>query len=341
MTLGQLAALLGGELHGPAELVIQRPGAYDEGRPDEIVVAFDAAAAELAEQTAAGAVVLPAGVRSAKPYVTVGDPKQALAAIVTAFSPGPPPAAGVHPTAIVDPSVALPGDLTIGPYAVVGAQVVIGEGCRLAAIVGDRQIVPARRRSRPSPRVTLYPEVELGDRVVVHSGAVLGADGYGYLQMGGRHVKIPQLGRVVIEADVEIGANTCIDRAMVGSTRVGSGTKIDNLVQVAHNVQVGEHCLLASQTGIAGSCRLGKYVMMGGQVGLRDHVTIGDGARIGAKSGVMRKRARRRVGGRRAGPAAGRVVPAVGLRATVPGVQQAAARVGAAGGSNGWRGTRS
>ncbi len=155
MTLGQLAALLGGELHGPAELVIQRPGAYDEGRPDEIVVAFDAAAAELAEQTAAGAVVLPAGVRSAKPYVTVGDPKQALAAIVTAFSPGPPPAAGVHPTAIVDPSVALPGDLTIGPYAVVGAQVVIGEGCRLAAIVGDRRLVPARRRSRPSPRVTL------------------------------------------------------------------------------------------------------------------------------------------------------------------------------------------
>ncbi len=103
--------------------------------------------------------------------------------------------------------------------------------------------------------------------------------------MGGRHVKIPQLGRVVIEADVEIGANTCIDRAMVGSTRVGSGTKIDNLVQVAHNVQVGEHCLLASQTGIAGSCRLGKYVMMGGQVGLRDHVTIGDGARIGASRG--------------------------------------------------------
>jgi len=288
MTLGQLAGLLGGELHGPADLVIERPGGYDEGRPNEVVVAFEESAAKVAEATAVGAVVVPEGIRIDKPTIVVSDPRQALMVIAAAFTPAPPAAEGVHPTAVVDSSVDVPEDVTVGPYAVVGAGVELGAGCRIGAhaVIGDRCRLGDGVVLHP--HVTLYPEVELGDRAIVHSGTVIGADGYGYLQMEGRHVKIPQLGRVVIGSDVEIGANTCIDRAMVGATAIGSGTKIDNLVQVGHNVRLGEHVLLVSQVGIAGSCHIGNYVVMGGQVGMKDHVTVGDGAQIGAKSGIMR-----------------------------------------------------
>lgn len=288
MTLGELAAMVGGELDGPADLEIERPGGWDEGRPGEIVVAFNEAAAAVADQTGASAVIVPRGVSVAKPSIGVDQPRQALVAIVAAFDPPVPAAAGVHPTAVIDPSVSLPADITIGPYTVLGAGVVLGIGCRLGAhvVIGDRCRLGDGVVIHP--RVTLYRETEVGDRTIIQSGAVIGADGYGYLQLEGRHVKIPQLGRVVIGPDVEIGANTCIDRAMVGSTVVGGGSKIDNLVQVAHNVRLGQHVLLVSQCGIAGSCRLGDYVVLGGQVGLKDHVTIGDGAQVAAKSGVMR-----------------------------------------------------
>jgi len=137
------------------------------------------------------------------------------------------------------------------------------------------------------PRVTLYDRVQLGDRVIVHSGAVIGSDGFGYVFDEGRHRKIPQLGTVWIGPDVEIGANTVIDRATTGATEIGAGTKIDNLVQIAHNVVIGERCIITSQCGLAGSCHLGEGVMPVGQVGIKDHITIGAGAKIGGQAGVI------------------------------------------------------
>jgi UDP-3-O-[3-hydroxymyristoyl] glucosamine N-acyltransferase len=165
----------------------------------------------------------------------------------------------------------------LGDRCRVGANSVVGAECRL----GADTVLHAN--------VTLYPRTVVGARVTIHSGAVLGAAGYGYRQDGGRHVPIPQLGVVVIEDEVDIGANTCIDRATIGETRIGAGTKIDNLVQIAHNCSLGRACLVIGQVGMGGSCEVGDGVVLAGQVGLADHVTIGSGARVGAQSGVARE----------------------------------------------------
>jgi UDP-3-O-[3-hydroxymyristoyl] glucosamine N-acyltransferase len=157
----------------------------------------------------------------------------------------------------------------------VHAHVVIGRGC----VVGEGAVL--------HPQVVLYPETEIGPGSIVHAGAVLGADGFGYATSGGAHHKVPQVGRVVVEKDVEIGANSAIDRATLGETRIGEGTKIDNLVQVGHNVQVGRHCILCGQAGIAGSTRLGDWVVLAGQAGVSGHIQLGDGAQVAAKSAAL------------------------------------------------------
>ena len=287
MTLGALAKVLGGELNGPADLELARPGGYDEGRADEIVVAFDEAAARTAEQTDAGAVILPRGVATAKPSITVDDPRQALMRLAIAFAPGTPAAQGVHPSAVVDPSASLGEAITVGPGAVIGANVVIGDDCRIGAnvVIGDDCQVGDGVVLHP--QVTLYHGTELGHRVVIYSGTVVGADGFGFIPLDGAHRRIPHFGRVVVEDDVEIGANTCIDRAKVGATRIGRGTKIDNLVMIAHNCRIGDHCLIVGQAGMAGSCELGDHVVLAGQVGVRDHIKIGAGVQVAAKSGIM------------------------------------------------------
>jgi UDP-3-O-[3-hydroxymyristoyl] glucosamine N-acyltransferase len=168
----------------------------------------------------------------------------------------------------VDAGAAIGAGSVIQAACVIGAGSVLGEGCFLY------------------PRVTLYPGMKLGKRVMIHSGAVIGADGFGYKFRGGAHVKVPHVGWVEIGDDVEIGANSCIDRGTLGATRIGAGTKIDNLVQVAHNNQVGKHCILCGQVALAGSCTLEDYVVLGGNVGLADHSTMGRGARAGAKAGI-------------------------------------------------------
>jgi UDP-3-O-[3-hydroxymyristoyl] glucosamine N-acyltransferase len=222
-----------------------------------------------------------------RPIIRVADPLMAFVQVVQTLRGGPrlethevSAVAHVHPSAKLAPGVSVGPFAVIGEHAVIGenttvhAGAVVGRGCRL----GENVVI--------HPRVVLYDDCVLGNRVVVHAGAVIGADGFGYRVQDGRHVKVPQLGWVEIEDDVEIGACTTIDRGTFGPTCIGVGTKIDNLVMIGHNCRIGKHNILCSQVGIAGSTTTGDYVVMAGQVGVADHLTIGDHVTIMAKSGV-------------------------------------------------------
>jgi UDP-3-O-[3-hydroxymyristoyl] glucosamine N-acyltransferase len=241
-----------------------------------------------AEQSAASAVIVEGSFTSTKKVlVRVPNARIAFAKVLPLFFPEPTFAPGIHTSAIV------PASANVDPTAYIGPNCVLGENVR----VGPRSILQAGiylgansqlgEEVNLFPNVTIYPRTEIGHRVRIHSGSVIGADGFGYVQDDGVHRKIPQIGNVIIREDVEIGANVTIDRGALGPTIIGKGTKIDNLVQIAHNVVLGEHCLIVSQAGIAGSTKLGSYVVLGGQVGLAGHLKIGNRVQVAAQSGVM------------------------------------------------------
>jgi len=288
VTLAQLAALVHGQIHGGAAVSIGAARSVAEAQPGDITfIENEKHAHELRRSKASAAVVPLSFPLDGLPLVRVADP---LAAFVEIFRhlhgrPDTPlrgidTRAAVHPTATLGPDAGIHPLACIGEGSVIGARcqfypgAVVGRFCRL----GDDVIL--------YPNAVLYDGTVLGDRVIVHANAVLGADGFGYRFQDGKHVKVPQLGNVEIASDVEVGACTTIDRGTFQPTRVGQGTKIDNLVQVGHNCNIGCHNLFVSQMGIAGSSSTGDYVVIGGQVGIVDHVHIGDRARIGAGSGV-------------------------------------------------------
>jgi UDP-3-O-[3-hydroxymyristoyl] glucosamine N-acyltransferase len=286
-TLGQLAEVLDAKLDGDATRVVTGLAPLDAAGATDISFLTDSRYEAAARASRAGAFIAPIGTRDLPaPILECRSPQQALLELMRLFFPPPATRAGIEPTAVVAP------DAVVDPSAAIGALAVIAAGARIAA----RACVHALAYVGPGAEVgedtVLYPHVVLregvrvGRRVIVHAGAVLGADGFGYTRDGSRHRKIPQVGTVVVEDDVEIGANTTIDRATFGATVVGRGTKIDNLVQVAHNVSIGEDAILAALVGIAGSSRIGRGAVLGGQAGVADHVTIGDGAMLGAQSGV-------------------------------------------------------
>jgi len=219
--------------------------------------------------------------------VVVDRPQEALLALLPRFHRMARVAPGIHPTAVLGRGVALAANVAIGPYAVLGDHVQIGDSTSIAAhcVIGDGVLIGEACQLFPS--VTAYSGTRIGHRVIVHSGARLGSDGFGYVQRDGQHVKIPHVGRCVIEDDVEIGANTTIDRGSIDDTVIGAGTKIDNLVQIAHNVRIGRLCLIMAQVGIAGSVRVEDGCMLLGQVGVSGHHTIGAGARLAAQAGVF------------------------------------------------------
>jgi UDP-3-O-[3-hydroxymyristoyl] glucosamine N-acyltransferase len=217
----------------------------------------------------------------------VSNPKLALIKTAHALLPAPRPEPGIHPTAVVDPNARLAQDVSVGAQAVIEAGAGIGARTVIAAGTCIGRGVEIGAECVIHPRVTIYPDVRIGDRVVIHSGAVIGCDGFGFVFAEGCHQKFPQLGRTIIEDDVEIGANTTIDRGSLGDTVIGQGSKIDNQVQIAHNVCVGRHCVIAAQVGIAGSVRIGDYVMFGGQAGVGDRARIEDQAMIGGGAGVL------------------------------------------------------
>jgi UDP-3-O-[3-hydroxymyristoyl] glucosamine N-acyltransferase len=221
--------------------------------------------------------------------VRVENPARAFAQLLEKFAPAPIPfLPGVHPTAVLGRGVVLGDNVSVQPYVVIEEGVQIGANTVIGAhgyIGHEAQI---GQDCHFAPRVTIGARCQVGNRVVIHSGAVLGSDGFGFEFAGGKHVKIPQTGIVQVDDDVEIGANTTVDRARFGRTWIQQGTKIDNLVQIAHNVVVGKHCILVSQAGISGSTRLGNYVTLAGQVGVVGHIEIGDQAIVAAKSGVSK-----------------------------------------------------
>ena len=286
-TLKELAELVAGTLCGDGGTAIRGVNSLREAKSGDISFVANGKYAHMLASTKASAVIVKHGVQAPLPSIAVDNPDLAFARVAQRFCPPAPGfEPGVHPTAVVAPDALLGRDVAIGALAVVGP----------GARIGDSTTVHAQayvgRDARIGPECRLYPQVvvrercEIGARVILHAGAVVGSDGFGYVTEKDVHHKIPQTGIVVIEDDVEIGANTAIDRARFGRTVIGRGSKIDNLVQIAHNVVVGEGALIASQAGIAGSTRLGRRVTLAGQVGLSGHIELGDGVIVTAQAGV-------------------------------------------------------
>jgi UDP-3-O-[3-hydroxymyristoyl] glucosamine N-acyltransferase len=242
--------------------------------------------------TQASIVLLPADFvgepRPGQAYLLVENPSVALAVICARIEQSlwPKPVAGIHPSAVVAPGAKIAPTATVGPLCVVESDAVVGELAHLQAQVFVGRAARIGEGCWLMPGVIVAAECELGRRVRLQPGVVVGSDGFGYEFTGGRHEKIPQVGNVVIGDDVEIGANSTLDRARFSQTTVGEGTKIDNLVQIAHNVTIGRHCILCSQVGISGSTKLEDYVVLGGQAGLGGHITIGKGAKAGGQAGI-------------------------------------------------------
>jgi UDP-3-O-[3-hydroxymyristoyl] glucosamine N-acyltransferase len=262
----------------------------DAGADDLSLVSSEKYLGQL-EQTKAAAVLVQRKVHLpsswTRPALVVDDVDLALTRVLPLFAPPiPQPEPGIHPSAQISSSAEVPGDAAIGPNVVVGNLARIGTGCVLHAnvVIGEGVVMGADCRFFPN--VVVRERVTIGARVTIHAGSMIGMDGFGYRWDGKQHVKVPHVGTVSIEDDVEIGSCVCIDRAKFGATRIGRGTKIDNLVQVAHNVQIGPHCIIVGQAGLAGSCRLGAGVIIGGQTGIRDHIQMGDGAMAAACSAV-------------------------------------------------------
>ncbi|KAA0255036.1 MAG: UDP-3-O-(3-hydroxymyristoyl)glucosamine N-acyltransferase [Acidobacteria bacterium] len=287
-TLDEIARRLGGELLGDGSVRVSRVAEVEEAAEGSVAVVIDRRFEKRIGSLGAGAVVVGPGVEpQGKPAIRVAHPKRALVALLGLLHPEPVRPAGVSPSASVSKDAVLGADVAVGDHAVVEAGAVLGDRCQLwpGVFVGEGVVVG--EDSVLFPNVVLYPGTRIGKRARIHAGAVVGSDGFGYERdERGVQVKVPQVGNVEVGDDVEIGAGSAIDRATIGTTRIGSGTKIDNLVQVGHNCQVGEHCCLIGQSGLSGSVTLGRFVVLAGQAGISDHVTLADGVVVGAQSGV-------------------------------------------------------
>jgi UDP-3-O-[3-hydroxymyristoyl] glucosamine N-acyltransferase len=287
-TAAQLAQQIEGELVGDGSMLLTGFAPADAAQAGHLTFAENKEYLAKAEQSGASAILVgDAIISSRKTLIRVKDPRVAFAKVLPLFFPEPQFAAGIHPSAIVANSAVIDASAHIGPHCVVGERVRVGAR---SALLGGNHIgddVQLGDDVRLFPHVVVYARSQLGHRVRVHAGTVIGSDGYGYVFDAGQHRKVLQIGDVVIHDDVEIGANACIDRGALGSTVIGRGTKIDNLVQIAHNVVVGENCLLVGQTGIAGSTRLGNFVIMAAQAGIAGHLKIGNQVTIAAQTGVI------------------------------------------------------
>lgn len=288
-TVRELATLVQGELVGDESVLIHGASPLDQAQPGEITMVDKVERAPLLVDSRASAALVPVGVTSDRqPVIQVRDIHKAFAAIVSLFRPPrSPQRVGISPLAVISPKAKLGKDVDVYPFCTIGDDVEIGEGSTVHAGVHIMAGVRIGSQVTIYPNAVIYENTIVGERCVIHAGAVLGAYGFGYGLAEGRHRLSAQLGNVILGDDVEIGANSTVDRGTYGSTIVGEGTKIDNQVMVAHNCRIGKHNLLCAQVGIAGSTTTGDYVVMAGQAGVRDHVHIGAQAVLGAMAGVI------------------------------------------------------
>jgi UDP-3-O-[3-hydroxymyristoyl] glucosamine N-acyltransferase len=283
--------MVSGELIGDGKTAVSGVAPLDRAGASELSILSSAKYAPMLAATRAGIVLIDPEFRDVagqpRARIIVEQPLEKLLSLLPRLYPEKPPVPGVAATARIGKGTVFGGRVSIGEYAVIGAGAKLGEGVTIGAhcVIGDNASIG--ELSRLWPGVTIYPGATLGARTIVHSGARIGCDGFGYVFRDGAHHKIPHVGRCIIGDDVEIGANTTIDRGSIDDTVVGKGTKIDNLVHIAHNVRIGEKCLLMAQVGIAGSATIGDGVILAGQAGIGGHLSIGAGARIGGQAGVF------------------------------------------------------
>ena len=288
LTTAEIAKLLAGEVLGDANATLTGFAMIDKAKAGDLTFAETPEYFAAAEASAATAIIASKDFSSdKKTVIRVANPRLAFAKALAVFFPEPKFAAGIHPSAVVAASAQVDPTAHIGPHCTIGERVKIGANCVLQSgnSVGDDSVLGDE--TNLFPNATIYSRTQIGKRVRIHAGAVIGSDGFGYVFDASFHRKVPQIGNVIIGDDVEIGANTTVDRAALGSTSIGKGTKIDNLVQVGHNVEIGEHCIFCAQVGISGSTKIGSYTVMAGQAGLAGHLKIGNKVTIGSKSGVM------------------------------------------------------
>lgn len=294
MSLAEIVRALGGDIAGSAEIRVTRVATLERAGPDAIAFfAQDRFMREL-QQTQAGAVILGAAHRDATalPRIICRNPHAYFARVCALLHPPLAAAPGVHALASIDPSARLGRDVSVGAYAVIGRGVVLGDGAIIGAhcCIGDNAVVGAATRLWPG--VAVYHDCRIGEHCILHSGVVIGADGFGNAWEpdagGGRWVKIPQVGRAVVGDDVEIGANTTVDRGAIDDTVIGDGVRLDNLIMIAHNVHVGSHTAIAACSGVAGSTRIGRRCRIGGAVGIAGHLTIADDVEISGKTLVTK-----------------------------------------------------
>jgi UDP-3-O-[3-hydroxymyristoyl] glucosamine N-acyltransferase len=288
MKLAEIAQRIGCELRGDGGIEITGLAPIEEAEPGTLTFVANPRYRPYLQTTRAAAVIVRNDEEDLRvPSLRAADPYLAFARAIDLFYAPPAAVPGIHPTAILAATASVAADASIGPYCVIGERVVIGPGAQLDAHVVIYPDVRIGAHFRAYARTVVRERVSIGDRVILQSGCVIGGDGFGYvLDTDGKARKIVQAGTVVIEDDVEIGANSTVDRATIGSTLIRRGAKLDNLVMIAHGCTVGEGSMLAAQTGLSGSTRIGRFVRIGGQVGSAGHLTIGDGAQVAAQSGV-------------------------------------------------------
>jgi UDP-3-O-[3-hydroxymyristoyl] glucosamine N-acyltransferase len=288
--VAELAAYCEGQVEGPQEVVIHGANTLEDATADQLSYVAGAKAFAAAANSQAGCLLVPPGYTDRareRPLIRVENPRMAFAGLLGKLYPKPVPAPGVHPTAIIAATAEIGTDCSVGPYVTIGEGTRLGARCTVNAGSRIGAAVTIGDDSLLHQNVIIYDTVSVGRRAILHSGCVLGADGFGFTLNGGRYQKFPQVGTVRIGDDVEIGANTCVDRAALGVTEIGDGSKLDNLVHVGHNCVIGKHVVIAAQAGLSGSVTIGDYAAIGGQTGIGEKARIESKSIVGGKSGIL------------------------------------------------------
>ncbi|WP_028388843.1 UDP-3-O-(3-hydroxymyristoyl)glucosamine N-acyltransferase [Legionella fairfieldensis] len=289
--LSEIAHLVRGQVIGDENIIISTLAPIDNIITGALVFAEGKENLQLAEKSVAAALLVNDRTTSeVKSVIQVDNPFKAFIQLLDHFNPVKKPVPGIHPTAVIAPDVRLGNNISVGPYVIIESGTIIGDNCVIKGHVMIGEHVTIGADTTIHPHVTIYERCQIGARVCIHASTVIGSDGFGYTFVDNHHMKVPHIGSVVIEDDVEIGANTVVDRATLGATTIGAGTKIDNLVQIAHSVKLGKHNILCAFTGIAGSTTSGDHVVFAANVGVSDHVRIDDGVILGARAGVPPKK---------------------------------------------------